>query len=659
MMIDKETADAIVAIAKKQISTSQTFKQARMTEILDTEDVLNFKLRPALQGRLNVPFDGVILSGFVDTLVSEVNRPPNIKFKDPNGSNLKAADKITAAFERDKKKMRLRLKDRQAKRMAAIAGRAILKYYAESDPKYCPYLEIVDYLDFECEPNGGGHLDDHYFKWQRNIFRSKDQLISGGTGGWYASAQVAFLLKSFDAPDFKRTDDQFKNKQSRYITLGLDMESNNYVGGTLFNLTEGVTWYKGKQYHVIFESNTNIWLRCVLLEEDFGINLSPFISFASPQEDSFNFWNRGPADKMKPVAESIRVNLNEILNNNRKRNWDMKAVDGNMFPDIKKLDWRQDGIVQANVPLNQSIQQGIYRFETPEISGAINLNQYLNNLAGEKLGVTPGTQGNASEQKVGIYQGNQFQISKRMKLISDSYQEMYEDLGLRYDWGLFDHAKPGDMVDALGVNGVGWDKITKQDMDPEYVVVVEADEDEEIKNDQVMRVQVESMVSTENNKVLFALVNPRAHLEEKYRLAGFNKEKIKKMLDTKSDTTDEVISDARKAMELIVEGKNPGMYWGATTDFLQYISDWILENSSDITPEVKAKAQKFFDDHTPIAMKNAEQKQFRDEHTLKIKQAEALATDPKTAPGVTIGGPAAAPVAPPVAPVPPEPAPAI
>lgn len=638
-MVTKEIADAIATIAKKQLTTSSTFKQPRMLEILDTEDVYNFKLRPTLQGRLNVPFDGVVLAGFVDTLVAQVNRPPFIEFEDPTGANFKGAMKVKAAWDRDSRRMRLKMKDRAMKKMAAIAGRAIAKYYAENDPKYCPYLTLVDYLDFHCEPNGGGHLDDHYFHWQENIFRSEEELVSasGGENPWYDPKQVEYLKAAYSSPDFKKNTDIFNNKQQRYLSLGLDMESNNYVGGTLYNLVEGDTYYKGKKYHMIWDKNTDIWLRCVPLEEDFGNGLTPFISFASPQEDAFNFWNRGPADQIKPIAEAIRLNLNEVLNNNRKRNWDMKAVDTNMFPDIRKLDWRQDGIVAANVPLNASIQQGVYRFETPELSGALNLNSYLNNMAGEKLGISAQTQGDAKEDKVGIYQGNQIQISKRMKLISDSYEEMYEDLGMRYDWGLWDHASDDEMVRLISTDGVAWEKITKEDKDPDYVIVVKTSEAEKVQNDQVMRVQLEAMVSTENNDVLFSLVNPRAHLEEKYRLFGFSEEKIRKLLDKTSDTTDKILSEAKKAIEQILLGKTPATNWSATTGYLQYISDYILDNSDDLKPEQKEALELYFDNHVPVAMKNAEQKQMIEEQLLAKKQEETLLADPKTAGAIGIG----------------------
>lgn len=636
-MTNKETADAIALIARKQLETSKNFKQPRMLEILDNEDVYSYKLRPALQGRLNIPFDGVILSGFIDTWVAQNNRKVVMEFEDPQGANMKGARKIKAAWERDSKRMRLKAKRMALKHQAAISGRSIAKYYAESDPKYTPNLQIVDYLDFHCEPNGGGHLDDHYFRWQENIFRSEEDLTAGGERGWYDKAQVAKLKENYSSPDFKKNVDTYNNKNARYMSLGLDMEANNYIGGTLYNLVEGDTYYKGEQYHMIWDINTGIWLRCVPLKEDFGIGKTPFISQAAPKQDAFNFWNRGPADYIKPIAEAIRLNLNEVLNNNRKRNWDMKAVDMNMFPDLRKLDWRQDGVIHANVPLNASIQQGIYRFETPELSGALNLNAYLNNLSGEKLGISAQTQGDANESRVGIYQGNEMQIGKRMRLSADAEEEFFEDLGVRYDWGLWDHASENEMVRLISTEGVGWERITKEDKDPEYVVIVNTSEEEKILNDQVMRVQLEALISVEKNPAQAPLVNQKALLEEKFRMVGMSEDKVQKLLNTKSDTTDELISEAKKAIEQVVSGKKVKVNWSATTGYLQYISDWILDHAEDLKPEVKAKLEKYFEDHVPVAMKNAEQKQFREEQLLAQKQKEAMIENPKTAPEMMVG----------------------
>ncbi len=640
-----EDPDEIMLVVARQRETSAKYKQPRMLDILDNENVANFKIRPALQGRINIPFDSVFMSGYIDSLVGEENQLPRVSFEDPNGANVKGAAKVEAAWQRDKKRMRLEMKARGLKKFAALSGRGIGSYYAENDPTYKPCFHIVDYLDFHCEPNGGGHLDDHYFKGEENIFKSKDDLIAGAKSGWYNGAQVRKLINAYTNPDVKKQEDTYQNKASRYMTLGLDTESNNFVGGTLYACAAWVTYYKGQQWHVIYDVPTKIWLRCVPLKLDFASGLAPWISFAAPQEDAFNFWNLGPADKAKPVFEAIKVNLNEILNNNRKRNWDMKAVDKTMFPDIKKLDWKQDGIIHANVPLNQSLKNGIFSFETPEIAGALNLSVFLNNLAGEKLGSTAATQGAASEQKVGIYQGNQLQISKRIKLTEDSFEDMLEDLGRRFDWGLYEHASEDDMVKLVSADGVGWEKITREDTDPDYVISVVSNTTEIVETDVMKKSKMDLLMTIDADPAQMALVNHKALLEEKFALIGFDQGKINKLLNTKADVTDELISECKKAIEQILLGKRPGINYSATTGYLQYLSDWILDNSEDLTAEQKKALDAYFDKHMPVAVKNAEQKQFTDE--LAAGKAPVAADQGQRSPtGTPINPDVAAPVAP-------------
>ena len=55
------------------------------------------------------------------------------------------------------------------------------------------------------------------------------------------------------------------------------------------------------------------------------------------------------------------------------------------------------------------------------------------------------------------------------------------------------------------------------------------------------------------------------------------------------------MSEAKKAIELILEGKDVGLNYGATTGYLQYISDWILDNSDDLKPEKKKILEDYFE----------------------------------------------------------------
>lgn len=602
--IDKIDKDEATRVATKMLKTCVDFKQPRMAEIREIEDMLAYKLKPALAGRLNVPFDGVVMNGFIDTLTAQENKNHRLAFTDPRGSNLKAARKITAAYEMDSSstKGRWKSKIRASKRLAAISGRGIFKVYSESSPVYRSCLENVDIFDFVFEPQGGGHLEDHLFNGQENVFRSISDLELGVKSGYYDAEQVKKLTAAYSASDFKFNEDLYRNKIQRLAGHGLDAESNNYVGSQLFNLTEFQMTYMGRRWYLLFDYKSGIWLRFEPNKSVFGSDLYQWVSWAAPQSDPFNFLNKGPADSMRPIAEAIRINLNEILNNNRKRNWDMKAVDKNMFTDLSQLDFRQDGLAIADLKGSQKIQDGIYHFQTPEISGAINLNEYLDNFGGINSGVNKQTKGLASEDKVGIAEINELSISKRTKLITDSFKDCLAEIGLRYDWGLHEHLPEKHMVKLIGITGVEWDEIRKEDTDPDFECEVIADDD-------VIEKQAKSekrssfLKSIINIPLLISQYNPKVLAEELAIDAGYEPERLQRLMDTKNEATDEIIAEANKAIELIVEGKEARVNRNATTGFLARIDNFLLD-TDDLTAEVRAKIEAYFQLHVPIAAEN-------------------------------------------------------
>lgn len=606
MPSDVSKQGKIAEIVSRQLATSIEYKQPRMKEIRENEDMVAGVVKPALQGRYNVPFDGVIASGFVETLVAQVNKPPRLEFSDPKGSNFMSVKKVQSMWDSDSStnKQNWAKYDRLSKRLASVANIGIFEYYAQSKGGYKGKLSVIDHYDFHCEPNGGAELEDHLFKGVSNQFQTKSKVIELGESGYYNKTQVNELITKYSSPDFKKNADMHRNKINRMSSLGLDVDQNAYVGMEVFNIARWVTEYEGKQWYVVFDELSKIWLKCEPLEEVFESGLSPWVVW-TPVEHAFTLWTPGLFDQIKPVAEAIRINLNEILNNNRKRNWDMKAVDTSMFPDISKLNWRQDGIVQAKVPLGQSIQNGIYHFETPEISGALNLNQYLNDFLGINTGVSDQTKGESSQDTLGIAKINDMHVSKRMKLIGDSYTEAYAKLGIRYDWGLYEHLDSNHAVKVIGTDGAEMKTILKEDLEPDYDVQVITMQDEQIEGEQAKERKQNAIERLSANPNAMQLINMKWYVEQELLIGGWEHDDVRRALDTQNEAGDEVISVADKNIERILEGKEPKTALNATTGYLQRIQNFMTETER-LTTKQLAKLQMHFDEHIEIAQRNAQ-----------------------------------------------------
>lgn len=594
----------ITKIAVKQLETSENYRQPRLKQIKENEAMIAGEVKPALQGRYNVPFDGVIASGFVETLVAQNNRPPRLIFSDPKGSNSQSVKKIQAMWERDSgtNVQNWAKIDRLSKRLAAAANIGIFEYYATSKGGYKGTFLNIDHYDFHCEPNGGADLEKHLFKGVYNQFRTKSEVESLGKSGYYDATQVATLIATYSSSDFKKNEGMYRNKIDRMNSLNLDIETHNYTGVQVFNTARWVTRYNGEDYYLEFDYKSGIWLKCVPLKDMFESELSPWVVW-TPVEHAFTMWTQGLFDQIRPVAEAIRINLNEILNNNRKRNWDMKAVDGKMFPDLSQLNWRQDGVVTANVPIGQSIQNGIYRFETPEISGAINLNQYLNDFIGVNTGISDQTKGESSQDILGIARINEMQVSKRMKLISDSYTDAYAQLGLRWDWGLYEHLDNKQSIRVIGVNGAEMERVLEEDTEPDYDIKVKTSIDEVMETEQSRERKAAAIERIVTNPAAMQQINQKWYVEQELLIGGWEPEEVKRAMDVNSDATDEIMSAAEKNIERILAGKEPKTARNATTGYLQRISNF-MDDNENLTKEQLAALQAHFDEHVQIADEN-------------------------------------------------------
>jgi len=601
--MDKEN---LAKVCVKQLQTSQEFRQPRLAQIQENEDMIAGKVKPALQGRYNVPFDGVIASGFIETLVAQTNKAPKLVFSDPKGSNHKAVQKIQALWERDSSPARQNWAkaDRLAKRLAAAANISIFEYIPSSNP-YKGKLTNIDHFDFHCEPNGGNNLEEHLYKGVYNQFQTLSEVKRLGETGYYNKTQVSNLISAYSKTDFKYNEDLYRNKITRMSSLGLDIDQHAYVGQQVLNLARWVTNFEGEGWYVVFDYKSGIWLKMEPLKECFESELSPWVVW-NPVENAFTLWNPGLFDQIKPVAEAIRINLNEILNNNRKRNWDMKAVDTTMFPDISQLNWRQDGIVRANVQIGQSLQNGIYHFQTPEISGALNLNQYLNDFLGINTGVSDQTKGESSQDTLGIAKINDIQVSKRMKLIGDSYNDAYAALGLRWDWGLYEHLDEDEAIKIIGTAGAELESVTKEDTDPDYDISVVTSTDELQQSQQDMERKAGAMERLAANPLLAQQVNPKWWAEQELRIGGWKDEDVRRAMDTKNDAFDEIVSAANKNIERALEGKELKLFRDATTGYLERIHTYMNEN--DLDDKVYATLQMHYDEHVPIADENEARK---------------------------------------------------
>jgi|SRR5581483_9314295 len=597
--------EQIVKQCRAEYDAGLQFRHLREKDWKLAEDQYFNKQAKSLKQRYNVPVP--IVPGFVETLLSKVDDPPTLKFEQGEEADYKAAQKVNAFYQQESQSEDhdWDMIDLDGKKQGILYGRTVDKFYAQSKPKYKSCLEVVDVYDFIADPIGGGDLEKHRFCQQDNIFKTKEDLKTGVEAFGYDPKAVEKIINATSEDKLADNDNMYRSKQSRMMALGMDGITYNYAGQSLYKFIEAGTTWKGERYYVLFNYETGIAVKCVPLKEVFKSNLWWFTSWAT-HRDIFNFWSKAPVDDIVPLAEMVRVLVNQELDNRQKKNWGMRAYDPDVFPDPSQLQWRPDGLVatKAKVSLQQTIQSGIYEFQTPELQGTINLVEYIDGVIGQKTGVTADTQGQSSEDKVGIYYGNLKQVADRLGLYNKSYKKNWAAIGRRYVWGLFEHLRTPEAVRIIGEQGAEWDELKRMEINPDWNIKVQGG-NAEMAEDEVKKKRLQEIMATLAPDELLIL-SPRWRAETKLRAAGVEEDDIRIAFDTQNEGNREILSEASQAIQEILDGKTPKLNRGANTAFVQKILDYAYD--TDLKPNEFESLIAYAQAHLPIAQENMARK---------------------------------------------------
>ncbi len=614
-MIDKSLADKLTSIAVQQFETGMKFKRQRMLDIQKSEEFYYGKKKKSLvrERVARLP----IMSGFVDTLLSKIDDPPTVNFGWTDIADYKRARKVQAAWERDSDTNHGNwgLKDRWEKKLAIFSGRGIAKIYSESYPEYQHHYDVIDHNNFVCEPKGGGHLKNHAFMGEQNIWRTRHQLEQGARDGIYDPHQLSKLVSAMGDDEYKKNDEIYTDTITRYQSLGLDMETNTYMGVPIFRLVEWYMAYHGTWYYLLFDYKTGIWLRAEKLTDIFESGLIPYVSWAT-HPDAGNFWSKAPADDARPLCDIIDSLFTQELINREKINQGMKGWDPEMIPNPSQLLYRPDGLVEINRRDRASIKEAIYEFQTPSFKGTIDLINYIDAILGMKSGVTPATQGVAPEKKVGIYFGNLQQVADRLGLYNKSYKEAWAEKGLRYYYGLKEHCPEKMMVKMIGSEGIEWEELTKDDTNPisDFDITITGGLAEEQMNLAKKKEKKDALLMIQKDPLLASQVNPQWRLKQLLQIAGWDEADIKMALNKGEGLDMELLSEANQVIQDIILGKEPKKNRAANVSFLRYLLNYAYQRIDFDKVEGERKEQQktkwfnkiiaYIKEHIPIAIEN-------------------------------------------------------
>lgn len=611
----KQIGDALTKIACAQLAVSNKYKQPLLEKWKRYEDLKAGNVKKKLRMQFNVALP--IFSGLLDTLASDFDEPVELEYKKRHPSDYFKAQKVQAAWNIEKNKTdrdsRWDYKARIDKSLCILHGRGILKYYAESDPKYRSVLKNTDPLYFHSQPAGGGILENHLFSGEEDILRSESDLKIGSVDGFYDKKQIDELLLKANNKDYINTvTEHHVQKMQRYAALGLDPESNNYIGERIFNLVEWVLEHEGNRWYVLFDPWTSTWIRCEKLKDIYSKDLYPWTSWATHEDDKV-FWSMSYADIIYPVADSIITLYNQELTNREKRNMGARAYDKDIFPDVAKLDaaqYRADALVPVDTKGgSRKIAEGIYHFETPELQGTIDLIGWTDGMLEKKTGINDISQGASlnAQKKVNIAFMEQASIAKRIGYKSQSYTECWGEIGTRFIQGLKDHMTEDMQIEILGDMGIEPDVLSREDL--------------EFKADLGVSVVSSTARKQESGKKKqgriegYKLLAQSQNVNSEWRDAGImrdimdlNEDEIKLALDTKNYASRESTAKAHIAIQELIGGIEPEQNYAADAVFLKIITDYMMEHRNKLGMDRFKQFALYVAKHAESAMQNGQRK---------------------------------------------------
>lgn len=618
-MIPETLQRTLVGIAQEQIRQCLVFRKPVITTIEKYLKAYNNNVERELKNRWNLPLP--VIPGYIDTLMSKIDDPPQIDFEREEEADLKVAQKVTKVWEAESgpDKGNWSYVDRAVKKLAIFAGYGTYRYYAESEPKYASHLDAVDFYDYIFEPTGGGDNEKHLFNGQLNIFRSASQIKEGIKSKQYQNSGGSQLLTAMDGLENKEvTQDVIDEKNERYAVLGLESQFSTYVGESVTPLAEMCLTYQGTRYYLFFDYKSGHVLRADKLVDVFADDLYPYISWHT-HEDIFNFTSKRTLDDIYPVSEGMRVIFNEAMNNLQKRNWGQRAYNTNVFKNPAQLKWKMGGLAGVNLPPGTDVRTAIMDLKTEDNTASVErLMTFLDSFLGQKTGITASAQGvSEDDKKVGVLYADLQQVADRLGLLNKSYKEAWARLGKRFVTGCKTHLNEEYAVKLIGLHGVEWDSLKGSEINNLNIKITGGND--EAQANEIKKAKQEKAIA---QVIELGGGNTTAIKEVILKNADFDENTIKRLLESDMKGDDMIMSEAAQAMQVMVLNPKESLEQlmkrndkgeaklkvnsGATIGYMEKIIDFVEDN--DLEPLVEDNMMAFQALHLPIVQRNMDRK---------------------------------------------------
>lgn len=560
---------------------------------------------------------------FIHTLLSKVDNPLTFKFVKRKNSEMKRVERLNALRQIDQQEDDWDIKDIAGKKQALIYGRAIYSYYADSQDGYRAHLENVDVYDYLIDPSGGGLDIERALNMGRyGVVKMRDDLKRGVKDKIYLKTETEILLEgSGNSTDVSQ---ETTNQDNRTRDTNIWTVQKNIDNPDKFIFWEWYTTFEGERYYLLLSELGGTAVRVEKLTDVFKSNMWPFWTWAA-FVDLTEFWTPSFADYVREPFMAQAVSINQMLDNAEQRNKPQRAVNTIAVKDLAQLKYQRGGNfieIGGDMDVNKAIQN----LEVPSIETPLKVYDKLELIAEKASGVTAASAGVADpDGKATIYEGNQANAADRFGLLNKSYSFGYKRFADLYQSGVEEHLTKPKAIDILGPDGVEVEKISKKDIfrkGEKFKAIIETSSAETALSELEKRTKIQFLVGQAGNPIQ----NPQKSYEIAAEIAGFDEETIRQLLDVSEFGDADLMAEADRDIEEMLDGKMVKPNRAATTAYKQRFVDYLNDNEENMESDVKDKFFAYIDKLDPVIMDNMLRS--IQEKTIKMQLAEAGTASP-------------------------------
>jgi hypothetical protein len=581
-MISYEKRQKIITKALSEIEFARNFKQSKTTNWKKNEEMYYGSKKYNIESRSNVDLGQ--MASFVHTLLSKIDNPMTFKFTKRKPSQQKRVELLNSLRDYDSNLNYWDLKDIAGKKQGIMYGRAVFSYYADSVNGYTSHLENVDVYNFLIDPSAGGiHIDNAQYIGDYGVVLSRKDIENGVKSGKYLRTEANNLLQG-SGNSVEETQEVINAKNRTYDT-NVNKSSKEIGDPDKYRFWRWGTTFDGERYFLLLTERGGTALQVKRVSEMFSTDSWWYWTWA-PFVDLTEFWTPGYCDYVRELFMAQSVSVNQMLDNAEQINKPQKVVNVGAIENLSDLKYRRDGVIRVKKDFDAD--KAIQMIRVPSIDTPLRVFDLLQTISQGTTGVSDIASGVADPQgKATIYEGNQANEADRFGLLNKSYTFGYKRFAKLWEHGVRDHLIKKVSIDILGPEGVSLTKVSRKDIfnesKDEFGLIVDSSNAEIALTEGDKRAKLQFLSGITGNTAY--QINPQKSMEMQAEIVGFNSDEIRQLQDTSEFGDSELMSEAERDIEMILDGKDIRPNKNANSAYMERIVDYIQEHEEDINSE--------------------------------------------------------------------------